>query len=163
MTSFDYAVLLIVGFSVLLSVMRGAVREVMALASWVAAFLVARNYTTEVVPLLPASIPSEELKLLAGFLGLFLGALLIMTLLTIALAEVIKVIGLTGADRVLGAAFGLVRGCFIVVVLVLLAGLTSLPKEPMWKNAMFSPVFEAAASVVKPWLPDMLSRHIKYE
>ncbi|WP_137937846.1 CvpA family protein [Chitinivorax sp. B] len=163
MTPFDYGVLLIVGFSVLLSVMRGLLRELMALASWVVAFFVARNYTTEVTPLLPDSIPSEELKLLAGFLGLFLGSLLIMTLLTIALAEVIKVVGLSGADRVLGAIFGLVRGCFIVVVLVLLAGLTSLPREPMWKNAMFSPVFEAVALAVKSWLPDGLAKHIKYE
>ncbi|MBB5018792.1 membrane protein required for colicin V production [Chitinivorax tropicus] len=163
MTPFDYGVLLIVGFSVLLSVMRGLLRELMALASWVIAFFVARNYTTEITPLLPASIPSEELKLLAGFLALFLGSLLIMTLLTIALSEVIKVVGLSGVDRILGALFGLVRGCFIVVVLVLLAGLTSLPREPMWKNAMFSPVFEAVALVVKPWLPDGLAKHIKYE
>jgi membrane protein required for colicin V production len=44
MTAFDYLVLGIVGLSVLVSVLRGAVREVMALGGWVAAFLVANTF-----------------------------------------------------------------------------------------------------------------------
>lgn len=163
MTTFDYAILLIIGASVILSVMRGAVRELIALAAWFVSFWVARNFTGELTPLLPQAIPSPELRVLAGFIALFLGSLLIMTLLSIALSEVVKAIGLSGFDRMLGAGVGLLRGCFIVLVLVLLAGLTGLPKTQTWKNAMFSPVLEASALAVRPWLPDELARHIRYE
>ena len=52
MTIFDYAVLVIVGLSVLLSMMRGFVREILALASWVIAFFVAKAYVLELAPLL---------------------------------------------------------------------------------------------------------------
>ncbi|HWU83355.1 MAG TPA: CvpA family protein, partial [Methylophilaceae bacterium] len=75
MTSFDYAALAILGISILLSMMRGLVREVLALASWIAAFFVARLYTLELAPLLPDSIPSEALKFLAAFIILFLATL----------------------------------------------------------------------------------------
>lgn len=163
MTAFDYAVLLIVGFSVLLSVMRGMVREVLALLSWVAAFWVAKAYAVHFAPMLPKGIPDQELRLLAAFLVLFLVTLLLASLLTIALSELIKTVGLTFLDRGLGALFGLVRGGVIVMVLVLLAGLTSLPRQPLWQNAMFSAPLEAAAIAIKPWLPADFAKRIRYD
>lgn len=163
MTAFDYAVLLIVGFSVLLSVMRGMVREVLALLSWVAAFWVAKAYAVHFAPMLPKGIPDQELRLLAAFLVLFLVTLLLASLLTIALSELIKTVGLTFLDRGLGALFGLVRGGVIVMVLVLLAGLTSLPRQPLWQNAMFSAPLEAVAIAIKPWLPADFAKRIRYD
>ncbi len=71
MTVFDYAVLFIIGVSILLSVMRGFLREVMALLAWVVAFWVANLYTAQFAPLLPPSIPTPELRLLAAFAALF--------------------------------------------------------------------------------------------
>lgn len=163
MTAFDYAVLLIIGFSILLSVLRGAVREILALASWVAAFLFANAWSVWLAQQLPPSIPNEQLKLLAAFLILFLAVLLLMTLFAIALSELIKKIGLGGMDRGLGALFGLARGLLIVMVLVLLGGLTSLPREAVWRDAMFSPLLEALTGEIKPWLPDDFSKRLNYD
>jgi len=163
MTSFDYAVLLIVGFSVLLSVMRGMVREILALLSWGAAFVVANAFSGKLVPMLPASIPNESLRYLAAFVILFLATLLVTSLITIALSEVIKNLGLKPADRLMGAVFGLARGMLIALVIVLVAGLTSLPRQPFWRNAMFSAPLEAVAQMVKPWLPEDFSKRINYE
>ncbi|ABE49961.1 CvpA family protein [Methylobacillus flagellatus] len=163
MTGFDYAVMVIMGASVLLSMMRGFVREVLALAAWVIAFVVARLYTVEVSMMLPDSIPAEELKFLAAFLILFLSALLVCSLLAIAIAQVFKAIGLSALDRCLGVLFGCVRGLLIVLTLVLLAGLTSLPQDPRWRNAMFSAPLEAMVLGILPWLPQDIAKHIKYD
>ena len=162
MTSFDYAVLAIVGLSILLSMMRGFLREVLSLAGWVAAFFVAKLYTLELAPLLPEAIPSQSLRLLAAFVILFLATLLVGSLLAIALSEVFKKIGLGWVDRWLGAVFGLARGVAIVGVLVLLAGLTSIPQDARWRNAMFSAPLEALVVSALPWLPQGVSSHIKY-
>lgn len=162
MTVFDYAVLAVVGLSILLSMMRGFVREILALAGWVAAFFVAKTYTLQLVPLLPEAIPSETLKLLAGFVILFLATLLVTSLLAIALSEVFKKVGLGWLDRWLGAIFGLARGVIIVGVLVLLAGLTSLPQDARWRNAMFSAPLEAMVLSILPWVPQGISRHIHF-
>jgi len=46
---------------------------------------------------------------------------------------------------------------------VLLAGLTALPRQPAWSNAMLSPPLEALAAVAKPWLTQTVSRYITYD
>jgi membrane protein required for colicin V production len=163
MTSFDYAVLAIVGLSVLLSIMRGFVREVLALASWVIAFFVAKIYVLELVPLLPDAIPNESLRMLAAFLILFLATLLICTLLAIVLSQIFKKIGLGWLDRIIGGMFGLVRGIVIVTVLVFLAGFTSAPKDVNWRNAMFSAPMEYVVISLLPWFPSSIAKHIKYD
>jgi membrane protein required for colicin V production len=163
MTSFDYAVLVIVGLSVLLSVMRGFVREILALASWIIAFFVAKAYVMELAPLLPEAIPNDSLRYLAAFVIVFLATLLICSLLAIALSQIFKHVGLSSLDRVLGAFFGLARGLLVVVILVLLAGLTSLPQDPRWRNAMFSAPLEAVVYSLLPWFPGDVVQHVKYD
>ncbi|MGX8882799.1 CvpA family protein [Methylovorus sp. SPW-M1] len=163
MTVFDYAVLGILGLSVLLSVMRGFVREVLALAGWVAAFFVAKLYTMELALLLPEAIPSEALRFLAAFLILFLATLLLCSLLAIVLGQLFKTVGLGWLDRALGAVFGLLRGVLILLVLVFLAGLTSVPKDERWRNAMFSAPLEAMVVSLLPWLPQDITKHVKYD
>lgn len=163
MTLIDYAVLAILGLSVLLSVMRGFLREVMALLSWVVAFWMASLYAAEAAPLLPASIPNAQLRVLAAFVLVFFLALLAMTLLSITLGQFLKLLGVGPLDRLLGALFGFVRGMVIVLALVVMAGLTSLPKQPVWRNATFTAPLEALVSWLRPWLPEMVAREIKYE
>lgn len=163
MTFFDYGVLGIIGVSILLSILRGFVRETLSLAGWVIAFFVAKLYTLELAPLLPQAIPSESLRLLAAFLILFLATLLVASLLAIALSEIFKRIGLGTVDRLLGALFGLARGILIVAIIVLLGGLTTLPRETFWRDAMFSAPFEALVTNALPWLPEGIAKHINYD
>jgi membrane protein required for colicin V production len=163
MTSFDYTVLLIIGISIVVSMMRGAVREVLAIAGWVAAIYAAKTYAIQLVPLLPTDIPTESLRILAAHLIVFFGVLLISSLLTIALSSLIKKIGLNWFNRFLGGFFGLARGLLIVCVLVFLAGLTSFPKDARWTNAMFSSPLEALVKTVLPWMPQAVAKHVKYD
>lgn len=163
MTVFDYTVLTIVGLSVIYSVMRGMVREVLSILGWLAAFYVGRIYTGQLAPLMPIEIPTEGLRILAAFLVLFLATLLVATLLAIAISAILKKIGLGWFDRLFGAVFGLLRGLLIVCIMVFLAGLTELPKDARWKNAMFSSPIEALVISMLPWLPEGIVKHVKYD
>jgi membrane protein required for colicin V production len=163
MTWFDIGVFAIIAVSVLISIVRGAVREILALASWVIAFLGAQYYALDVAPWLPAAIPNDSLRALAAFLGVFLVLLLAMSLVTIAVSSLVRSSGLDIGDRILGSVFGLVRGLAITLVIVLMAGFTTLPRQPDWRHAMFSAPLEALANAVKVWLPYDLSKRIRYE
>jgi len=163
MTVFDYTVLAIVGFSVVLSVTRGLVREVLALAAWVVAFVAAGFFAGELAGLMPAAVGGEELRLLAGFVAVFLVALLAMSLLAMAASRLVRSAGLGVEDRVLGGVFGLARGVLVLLVLVLAAGLTSLPRQPVWREAVLAKPLETFALEVKAWLPAGLSQRITYE
>jgi membrane protein required for colicin V production len=163
MTYFDYIVLAILGLSVLIGVMRGLVREVLSILGWVAAFVVAQSYTTQLSPMLPNAIPSESLRYLAAFVILFLATLLITSLLAIALSQVFKLTGLGWIDRIFGAIFGILRGMLILGVLVFLCGLTDVPKTPSWSAAMFSAPLEAMVMSAKSWMPPAIAERISYQ
>jgi membrane protein required for colicin V production len=163
MTSFDYIVFIIIGISIVVSMMRGAVREVLAIAGWLVAIYVARTYATQLIPLLPVDIPSEALKILAAYVIVFFGVLLVASLLIIALSSLIKKIGLNWLNRGVGAVFGFARGLLIVCVLVFLAGLTNLPKDARWTDAMFSSPLEALVKSMLPFMPQMVAKHVSYD
>jgi len=162
MTLLDYAVLSILGFSVLLSIIRGLVREVLALAAWAVAFIAAWLFGGELASLMPDEIPTLELRLLAGFATVFFLALLTMSLVAVAASQLVKSAGLTVEDRMFGAVFGLARGMLLVMALVLAAGATSLPAEPVWREAALRPLLERAALGIRDWLPPAIGQHIKY-
>jgi len=155
MTSFDYVALAIIGLSIILSVMRGFFREALAILGWVAAFVTAKTYANQILPMMPEDIPTESLRILAAFLVLFFATLLVATLLAIALSSVF--------NRLLGAFFGLARGILIVCIVVFLAGLTELPNDARWKNAMFSAPLEALVVSMLPWVPISIAKHVKYD
>ncbi|HYG32411.1 MAG TPA: CvpA family protein [Methylophilaceae bacterium] len=163
MTVFDYVFLAIIGLSVLISIMRGFVREVLSLAGWIIAFFIARTYCLELAALLPSAIPGEPLRILAAFLILFLAVLLITSLLAIAISLLFRQVGLSWIDRLLGAFFGLARGGIIALMMVLVGGLTSLPQDARWRNAMFSAPLEAIVMSVLMWFPADIAKHVKYD
>lgn len=163
MTIFDYVILAILGLSIFFSIMRGLVREILSLAGWIAAFFVAKSYTLELSPLLPKAIPTETFQYLVAFIILFLVTLLVSSLLAIALSKTFEKVGLSFVDRGLGAIFGTIRGLIIVGVLVFLGGLTGLPKESAWRNAMFSAPLEAMVFSAMPWMPKVISDRVNYE
>jgi membrane protein required for colicin V production len=163
MTVFDYVVLTIVGLSILLSVIRGLVREALALLAWAVGFIAASLLAADLAALFPPEIPGEQLRLLAGFAVVFLGVLLLMSVFAIVVSKLVKSAGLAVEDRLLGGVFGLVRGVLVVMVLVLLAGLTSLPRQPVWRDAVLSDPLEAFAGHIKGWLPGRFGERITYD
>ena len=163
MTIFDYAVLVIVGLSIVISMMRGLLAEVLSIMGWFAAFIVARTYASQLAPLMPVEIPTETLRILASFITLFVATFLVTSLLAIALTSIFKKIGLGWLNRLLGGLFGFARGMLIVCIMVFLAGLTDIPKDERWRNAMFSSPIEALVIKLLPWIPEGITKHIKYE
>ena len=162
MSTFDIAVLSVIGISLLVGLTRGAVREVFALAGWVAAFLLARWLASDIALLLPDAIPSQGLRHLAAFIIVVVSVLLLATLIGVAASGVIHGLGLGALDRGLGLVFGLARGLLIVLMFVLAAGLTNLPRQAFWHNAMLSAPLEAAARGVAGFLPEAYANRIRY-
>ncbi len=163
MTVFDLIVILVVAVSVGFSIWRGLVREVLALLSWIAAFWLARLFAGVVAGWLPSSWTHQGLRYAIGFIAVMLITVLVLSLVSMLIARLVKAAGLTASDRMLGAVFGLLRGVLIVVILVLLGGMTSEPRERYWRNAFLSKPLEKMALWAKPWLPDDVGRRVSFE
>lgn len=162
MTAFDYGVLAVVAASLLLGLWRGVVSEVLALLAWVAAFLVAREAAPGLAPVLAARTGDEGLRYAAGFAMAFLAVLVAVGLLRLALRKLLAMAGLGIADRFLGGVFGVARALVIVLSLVLLGGMTSMPRQAWWRNATMAPPLETAVLAARPWLPQELAKRVRY-
>ena len=162
MTAFDYAVLTAIAASVLLGFWRGVVSEILALAAWVVAFLVARAEALEVAGWLAGQIAEPGMRLAAAYVLVFVGVLLVFAVARMLISLMLKAVGLGFLDRLLGAAFGVLRGILVVLMAVLVAGMTPLPKADWWRGAMLAPPLETVVIAVKPWLPADAARRIRF-
>jgi membrane protein required for colicin V production len=163
MTWFDYAVLGVIGLSLLLGVFRGLVKELISLVGWVAAAVIASMFASQLSEWVPPGVGNQVLRVAIAFVIVFLAVVVTAALLGWALSMLIKAAGMGLADRILGAMFGLFRGVLIVLVAVMLAGLTMLPQDPIWKQAVLSGPLETAVVAVKPLLPRELAQRIRFK
>jgi len=162
MTLFDYLVLGVMAISLLVGGVRGVVSEILGLIALVAAFLAARLWATPVGNLLMTEMEDPLWRQLLGFAAVFIAVLILFALLRWLAAQLLKAVGLRPLDRFLGALFGMARGMVVVLVLVLLAGLTPLPQQQWWRQALFAAPLETAVLGVKPWLPVELAKRVRY-
>jgi len=162
MTAFDYVVIAIVLASLLLGLWRGVVGEIIALVAWVLAFFAAKLWGSELARVAFTGIADPALRIVAGWVSVFVAVLLLMALLRLAVRGLLKALGLSLTDRLLGVMFGAVRGLLIVLVLVAVGGMTSAPKEKWWSEAHFAAPLETAVLASKPWLPPEVAKRIRF-
>jgi len=163
MTWLDYAVIGVFAVSLVLGAWRGLVREVISILGWVIAFLSANLLAGPIGPAMPQAIPTPELRVAAAFVAVFVAALLVTSLAGLLLSKFVKAVGLGGVDGLLGAVFGAARGLLIVLAAALLAGLTSAPRQPYWRDSASGPLLAQAAGLLKPLLPQTLTERLRYD
>ncbi len=163
MSPLDIAILAVLALSVAWGIWRGFVREILSLVGWVLAFLAANAVAAPVGDALPASLATPEIRVLIAFGVVFVFTLSALTLAAMLLSRLFKAAGLGGVDRTLGALFGLARGALILVVITIAAGLTSLPRDPIWKQSVGAGMLARTVLQLKHWLPPRLERRLRYD
>ena len=162
MTGFDFLVIAIVALSALLGFITGFVRVVVSLGTWIVALVLAVQISPAVEALLPAMRGTPALRYLTAFAIIVIVVLIVGALLGWMLYRLVRAVGLAFLDRLLGFIVGVARGVLIAVIGVLAAGLTSLPHQLWWQNAVLAPPLVVAASSVKPWLPRSWAEQLDY-
>jgi membrane protein required for colicin V production len=162
-TWFDYGVLIVLGLSAVIGIWRGLLREVFALAAWIAATMTAILFAGDAAAMLPADFATPLVRSVIAVSVLFVAVLMAVSLGGVLASRLARAVGLSLADRTLGAVFGVARGALILLVLVVAAGLTALPKEPFWREAKLAGPLETAAIAVKPYLPRAVADRVRYE
>ena len=162
MTAFDVIVVGIVGLSTVFAFWRGLIRVVVSLGALVAAVLAAIHLSPNAANALAMLSDNAATRYIAAFALIFIVVVVVGALLGWMLSRAIRAIGLGFVDRLLGAVFGMARGVLIVVVLVLLAGLTTLPRQEWWQNAFLAPPLVSAALSLRPWLPQSMAQRLDF-
>lgn len=158
----DYAILGIVALSAVIGLFRGFTREAIGLATWVLAFMVAYKLAEPISGLLAELISARSVRLAVAFGGLFIIVLIIGAIANYSVSKLVTQTGFAGTDRALGSVFGVLRGVAVLVLLVLLAGITAVPRDQWWQDSIFIPHLEEGAIWARNWLPEDLAEEIDF-
>jgi len=161
MTWLDYAVIAVLVISVAWGAWRGLVHEVLSLVGWILAFVAGNLFAMPLAERFPAAM-RPELRVVVAFVLIFVATLVVAALLAAFFTKFIKVSVLHSLNRWLGALFGLLRGLLIVVVLAMVAGLTSLPRKPDWTDSATGYSLAQTVVQLKPWLPPAFAQRLRY-
>jgi len=163
MTWIDYVLVAVIALSILIGIWRGLVREMFALAAWVAALVAAALLAAEAAQLIPASFATAPVRTIIAGVAIFVVVLLAVSVLGLLASKAFRIAGLGVADRTLGGAFGFARGALICALAVLAAGMTTIPRAPVWRQATLTGPLETAVIAAKPYLPTAVAERVKYD
>jgi membrane protein required for colicin V production len=156
---FDWFLIAIVAYSTVVAFLRGFFRETFSLIGLIAGILLASwNY-----PILGVQLDRWIPWATAQIIAFLLIAIAVMVLCGIAgrlLNQTAKTIGLGFVDRLLGAAFGFVRGCLLGVA-IMMAAAAFLPHARYIQKSQLSSYFLEGAHAVSFVVPTNLQQHIR--
>lgn len=163
-TILDLVVIGVVLISALLATVRGLTREVLAIASWVAAAAVAWVFHPQLLPIAKQHIPNETIALVAVIAALFLGTLIVVSLITARISDFVLDSRIGALDRTLGFVFGAGRGLLLAVIgYLFFSALMGDKNMPTWaKDAKAKPILEETGRSLLAMLPqDINADYVK--
>jgi membrane protein required for colicin V production len=149
---------ILVGFtlvSAMLAMVRGFSREILSIASWIAAAVAAYLFYPAVLPYVTPYIDNEKLAMGAAAGIVFIIALIVVTVITMKIADFIIDSRVGALDRTLGFLYGAARGILVVAVGLLFFNWLVGTNPPAWiANAKSKPLLESVGTKLESFLPD---------
>jgi membrane protein required for colicin V production len=160
MPAIDWIFIAVLVVSLLMGAWRGLVYEVLSLVNWVAAFVLAQLFAPWAAQWLPMTSASETVRYAAGFVVVLVACVFIGGLIAMLLSKLVSAIGLGGVDRLLGSAFGLVRGAVILLAVTVVMGMVPLHTAVWWQEATGPKVATSVLHGIKPVLPEEFGKYL---
>ena len=159
MTHFDYAVLVVVAISAVLGAFRGLVRECIALAAWIIGIWLAWFHHDLIDPYLGGVLAQEPIHTWVARAIVLLAVLLIGSVIGALARNFIRSSVFSGFDRLMGLAFGGLRGLLILAVFGLLGQQLHLSGEKWWKSSTLMPYVETLTTALRSVTGEKLRPH----
>jgi membrane protein required for colicin V production len=161
MTPADYVILFLCLASAGVGVWRGFTAEALSLLTLLVAIWLAWTFAGRLEPMLGqwAGAP-PEVRTWAARVVIFVVAAIAGGLISWVARKLIRHSGLSGIDRVFGAAFGLLRALVLVGLAVIVLEFLALDQEPWWQQSRLKPYADRAAAVVK-YYAELGSRYLE--
>lgn len=152
----DGVVIAVVLLSALLAMFRGFVREVLSIAAWVAAAILAYLFYEDALPYVSEYVDNRSVAVGLSAAGIFLVSLIVVSLVTMKISDYVMDSPIGVIDRLLGFLFGAARGILLVVVAVLFFNwLVDDANRPAWvTGALTYPELSRLGDELLAFIPD---------
>ena len=145
----DLLLLGLVVFSTIAGLMRGLLREVITLVTWITAVWVAWKFAALLEPHLGGTLAYESVRTWAARAIIFIAVVLVGSGVALIVNHFVRLSLFSGTDRACGAVFGLLRGCVMAGLFVIFCHAVRLDEEPWWRSSMMVPYAEHSANVLR--------------
>jgi membrane protein required for colicin V production len=145
----DYLLIALIVISCVAGVLRGLLREVIALLTWIAAVWLAWHYAAVLEPRLGGALANEGVRAWAARTIIFLAVVLIGTGIGALVGHLVRLSLFSGTDRFFGGIFGFLRALVMIGLFVMLCHALRLNGEPWWRGSTLIPYGERAANVLR--------------
>ena len=155
-TLLDILLLVVMLISGLLAMIRGFMREVLSIAAWGLAALATLYGYSRILPTVKTYVSSDLIAAGVTIVGVFLITLLVISIITVRISDMILDSRVGALDRTMGFLFGLGRGLIIMVVAFLFfAWLVPDRSQPEWvKSAKSKVVLQSTGEWLMSMLPE---------
>jgi membrane protein required for colicin V production len=157
LTTLDWILVVLLLLSAVLGLWRGLIEEVMSLGGWFISGLAGLYLADSLSPHLAMTGLSDTLRYGLAFVLIFITTLIVWSMLTAVIKKAIGAVGLGALDRLLGAAFGLLRGALILIVLTVLISYSPIQATDFWQTSNGVRLGLSAAQSLKPYAPAVLA------
>lgn len=148
LVSFDYLLIGMMSFSMLISLFRGFFKEAMSLGTWVVAIWAAWKFGPQVAELLETFITPTAVRLWAARALMVIGVLIGGGLLGQFFHFVLESTGLTGTDRAIGMVFGFGRGVVLVGLMLAIMESADFNETEWWPQSVLIPYFAPVTDMI---------------
>lgn len=145
----DYLLIAVLVLSCIAGLMRGLLREVISLVTWIAAVWIAWTFSSSLEPQLGGALSDAAVRPWAARTIIFVAVLLVGTAIGALIGHFVRLSLFSGVDRLLGMVFGLLRGIVALGVLTMLAHAVRLEQEPWYRGSVLVPYAEQAGNVLR--------------
>jgi membrane protein required for colicin V production len=146
MNATDYVIIAALVLSAIVGAARGFLREAVAVVSWVIALFLAWHFSDLIAPHLGGLMADSQVRPWAARVIIVALVLLLGAGVGALLAHFVRLSIFSGADRLLGFAFGVLRAWVLLGVFVILGQLLRLQDEPWWRHSLLIPYGESIAN-----------------
>lgn len=162
MIAVDYIILAILILSAIMGLVRGLLREAIAVITWFLAIVLAWSFASSLEPHLGGVLVGSPLRIWAARVIIFVGVLLLGGAVATVLGHYVRVSMFAGMDKFLGLVFGLIRGVVIVGAFTIAIQALRMDEDASWQRSKLMPYASGVADALRGIVGENLERLEKH-
>ncbi|MBS9778111.1 MAG: CvpA family protein [Gammaproteobacteria bacterium] len=159
----DIIFIAILAISILLGVIRGAVREVLSLFGLGAAIYLAFNFSDMISKeYVSKFFEQERISYIVSFVLIIIATIFVIALFNLFISQLLKASGLSFLNRMLGLLFGALRGGVISSILAMVISFVpGVEQNKWWQESKLAPFFKSVSAKAMGYVPENVTQYVE--